>query len=453
MQKLISKYGLAAHLALVAVAPLFLSTAAVLWLSALCAAWVVMEPSRIGSEHLYEARRRVARAISRDPVFWVLLFVVGASVLCALNVGVGMAYNAEEGAWGLAQPGLPLMPGSVDGAGFPLVGCTAAALVVATGCRHGLGRAARGAFCLAASALSGLGALVWAILSWEGVASARAALACPLATPAFEGGVYGIFLAFALVAIVAAFERRWLKVMPLTLLGVGGNALGLFMFSPPAVIVAYAAAALLVFLYAFVYLRLTVGRHAEFKLSVFVLMGLVLAALAAVGLLPGEMVASRTEPLLAGALVPEGFIGTRSVLSDVALRIWKESPWLGHGLGSFPLGLQFYATPAEWQDITPLQTAVPNGYWMLLAESGVIGAFLLAAPLVLLLTTYVHRLVCGVRIALPHPLAWAGLFVLVVAALETLVDASFLTPGAAVALAAVLSISATAFPKEMRSHG
>ena len=84
MQKAISKYGLAAHLALLAVAPLFLfpfcddawTARVVIWLSLFAAVWTILEPSRRAEETLHDARFRVASSIARDPLFWLSLCLV-----------------------------------------------------------------------------------------------------------------------------------------------------------------------------------------------------------------------------------------------------------------------------------------------------------------------------------------------------------------------------------------
>lgn len=453
MQTLISKYGLAAHLALVAVAPLFLSAGAVIWLSVLGAVWLVMEPSRIGNEMLHDARRRVTRSLAFDPLFWVLLALLVVSIIRMFNVGIAAAYDAETSRWSISDAALPLMPGSVEGSAFPLVGCAAAALVSVSGCRHCLGRSARGAFALVASMLSAVGAYVWALLCQEGSEVALSAVECPLTDPSFAGGAYGIFLVCAVVSLVVAFESSWRKVMPLTILGISGNLLGLFLFSPPAIAAAYAAVTVIIFIYAFVYLRLRLARTAEFKFLVFFGMGVALAVVLAEWLLSRSFVDSRTMPYLTGAFVPDGYLESRAVISEIVARAWKTQPWLGFGYGSFPIVFQFNAMPSDWEVVSSLQKAVPNGYLMLLVERGVVGAFFLAVPLVLLLVTYVRRLVLGVMRSMPNPLSWVGFLILIVAALETLFDASFLAPGTAVALVSVFALSAAAFPKEMRSHG
>ena len=452
MQKLISKYGLAAHLALVAVAPLFLSSAAVLYLTLLGAVWLVMEPSRIGDETLHEARGRVALAIFHDPVFWVLLALSLGALIAVVNTGVGAAYQVETASWVIAPAAFPLLPSSVEGVALPLLSTFLAALVVTEGARHALGRAARSAFTLVASCLSGIGALVWGVLAKEGVARALALTACPVSDPVFMGGAFGIFLSVAVIALASAFEFGWFKVIPLAIVAVTGNAFGLFMFAPSPFVVLYASIAFLLLVYAILYLHFQGGRHYEAGVFVLVVFAVAAAALAVIGLLPANLAGARAEEITTGAFVPANYAETRTVLSDVAARAWKERPWLGFGEGSFDLCLQFYATDDDWRVLTPLQKAVPNGYWTILLEGGVIRAFLLAALFALLLVSYVVRLAKGVRRALPHPLSWIGLLAFLAVVAETLVDSSISLPGLFVALVAVFSLSAMAFPKEMKSH-
>ena len=164
------------------------------------------------------------------------------------------------------------------------------------------------------------------------------------------------------------------------------------------------------------------------------------------------MVNQRIEPFVTGTFAPEGYLTVRKALSEISLRVWKESPWLGTGLGSYALDLQFHATPEEWKVIPPIQKTVSNGYWLLLVERGVIGAFCLAVPLLLLLGSYLIRLARGIVVRMPDPLAWTGIVLLIVAALEMLVDVSFLSPAAILSLAAVLALSANAFPKEQKTN-
>ena len=163
MQKLISKYGLAAHLAILAVAPLFLFpfcsegsiATTVLWLSVLCGVWVIMEPSRRSQEMLHDARSRIAQAIAKDPVFWLTLFLAVVSGVRFFNDGVMMGYDAEKLIWVLTEPASPLLPGSVAGAGYLPFAASIAIIVILQGARHALGKSARISFLFLVPFLAG----------------------------------------------------------------------------------------------------------------------------------------------------------------------------------------------------------------------------------------------------------------------------------------------------------
>ena len=119
MQKLIGKYGLAAHLALVVVAPLFFTPTTVIWLSVLAVLWFLKEPSRVGFEQLHDARKRVLSSLWRDPVFWVFLLLTVIAGVRAANSGVALAYDAETASWSVTSPMCTFLPASADGVGFP----------------------------------------------------------------------------------------------------------------------------------------------------------------------------------------------------------------------------------------------------------------------------------------------------------------------------------------------
>ena len=100
MQKLIAKYGLAAHLALLAVAPLFLFpfvgratvSAVVLWLSLQALIWLLLAPSVLQGERLRHARQRVLTATFHDPLFWALVVIVCVAAVRAINSGIGITF-------------------------------------------------------------------------------------------------------------------------------------------------------------------------------------------------------------------------------------------------------------------------------------------------------------------------------------------------------------------------
>lgn len=452
MQKLITKYGLAAHLALLAVAPLFLSPNCVLWLSAVAAVWVVMEPSRIGFETLHASRKRSVGAIVRDPVFWFSIVLVAYSAIRFLNGGVAMAYDAELTLWKVTEPMMPILPGSVDSAGYPEFVANVALLIVLQGCRHALGQSARMAFLLISSFLSGLSASILAVQFVSGSQGINDLVVCGMSNPIFRGSVFGAYWIVGTVAMLAAYERRWFMVMPLAFVAVGGNAAGMFLFAPPMVHVPFAGGIVVVFLYAFFYARRRLSKSGEFKFLIAYSMSLVLGGVLVVAALPDKMMAERLVPYLTGKFFADDFLVIRNVLSTISLKVWKDNPWLGTGLGSFPLDLRFAATETDWAIVSSAQRAPLNGYWLLLVERGIVGAAMMAFALGFLLWTFFRRMVKGVRVAIPHPASWMGLLVLIVVLVEAAVDISYSIPGVFVVVAATLAISASSFPKEIH-HG
>ena len=448
MQKLIAKYGLAAHLALVVVAPLFLSPTAVLWISSLSAVWFLMEPSRIGYEQLHEARDRVLEATTRDPVFWVLLALTVISGVRFANGGVSLAYDAEAAKWSVASPKISFLPGSVDGSGYPAFAGVVAVFVSIVAARHALGRSARLAFLLIASSLSALGVAVMIVMAMCADASALQAMTAHFENPVFAGSVFGVHFTAAVAALLSSFEKRWFKVMPLAAFAVGGNALGLFAFAPPLVHCIFGAAAVIVFFYSFVYGRLRLLSRGEFKFIVVFGLSLTLAYMAATVSVLGETLQEKIAPYMTGEFLTRDFMSLRSVLSSVAFDVWKENPWFGGGLGSFPIELGFHATRDQWELVSPLQSAPLDGYWLLLAERGTVGVFLMAVPALMMLGSYFRKMAKGIMRALPEPAAWVGLAVVIAAAVEALFDTTPFSPAMLAAVAAYLSVSTNAFPKE-----
>lgn len=453
MQKLITKYGLAAHLAFLAVAPLFLSPVPIFWIAALGVVWLIMEPSRIGDEMLHGARRRVAGALVRDPLFWVLLVLCVLSGVRALNDGVMMSYDAELGNWTLARPNWPILPGCVKGdVGGLHLAMAVSLFVVTMGCAHALGRSARSAFALCAAAVSSCHLLIVSFFCRADQASFLQQVACSGENPAYSGMVYGILLLLAIVSLCAVFENRWWGALPLTAVALIGNALGLFLFAPPYLTALFGCALILLLLYSFVYLRVKIGRLSDFKYLVVVGLSLTFAGMAAMTILPESALAEKLAPFQTGDFLPRNLFPAREALSRISLSIWKEHPWLGTGLGSFAMDLNFHAAEADWRVISPLQVAPLNGYWLLLVERGVIGVFCIVVPLMMALIAYVLRIAQAAR-QLPHPMAFTAVIVLIVAGASLLLDCSALMSSAYLFVLPMIALSANAFAKKEDRHG
>ena len=457
MQKLIAKYGLAAHLAILAVAPLFLFPFcttrtvawALVWLVLPTALWTVLEPSLRGGEHLHDARRRVVKAISRDPLFWASLVLAAFTGFRALNSGISLSYNAEASVWCVSSPVFPILPGVVGSAGDLSFAVALACVVLLQACRHSLGRSARMAFLLLASFLSGLAAFIALVALHEGAAGALALLPSDGgAARSFIALTFGLQLIGGLVALIAIAEYRWGLSFFLLLPAIGGNAAGLFAFAPAYLSAAFAVAGILMLAYVLVFSFQAFLSSDGFKLLVIGGVALTLGGLLAAAILPKAVMDERLMAFTNHAFFPERFWEIRGMLSTVAFKSWISHIWIGTGIDSFPLDFRFAAQDADWVALPRGATAVANGWWLLLAERGLVGAVFFVLPFGFLLFTYGRRLVGGVKArALPHPICLIAPVALVLFVAIGFVDCSPLRAESLLAMCAYLAVSAAAFPR------
>lgn len=445
MQKIIAKYGLAAHLALAAVAPLTLSrffddatvATAMLWIAASAFGWMLMAPSVFRGEHLNGARRRVLRSLVSDPLVWVMLLVVIVSGVRALNGGIRMAYDAEELVWNITSAEFPLLPGTVDGCGYLPFATVLMVAILISAARHSLGKAGRMAFCLISATLAGVNAITELAL---GHAEGQMAMA---------GFAYGVYFMMGTVALAGAFEYRWGRAMPFFVLAVGATGAGLFAFADPLQLVAFLSAEIVLVGYVFFFAHVGMRKAAEFKLLVVLGLSMAVGAFAVLSLIGEESVAAKIAAIMSWKLFPDDYFELRGVLSDIALRSWKVHPWLGSGLSSFALDVRFFATESDWMVLGTERVSALNGYWQLIAERGIVGAVLFVLPVLFLLVYFVIALVRGVlAMRLPHPAAFAGLLALAVVVLDAFFGVSFLRPEVMVAVVVLLAVSTKSFPKE-----
>ena len=457
MQKLIAKYGLAAHLALLAVAPLFLfpfctdgSIAFVLiWLALPAALWTVLEPSIRGGERLHEARRRVARAIFRDPLCWASLVLVAFTGFRALNTGIMLSYDAETAAWFVSTPPFPILPGVVDASGDLPFAVSLACAVLMQACRHSLGRSARMAFLLVSSFLSGLASLIALGALYEKVPGVERLLSL-----AGEGGfsflgfAFGLYLVGGLVALVAIFENRWRMSFLMLMPAIGGNAAGLFAFAPPYLSAALAVGGLVTLAYAFGYACKAYPASDGFKLMVIGGMALALGGLLVAAILPKTVLDERLAAFTRFDLFPEHFWESRAALSAVAFKSWVKHIWIGTGIASFPLDFRFAAHESDWALFPRGAVAPSNGWWLLLTERGLVGTVFFVLPFGFLLFTYFRRLIGGVRgWMLPHPAALVAPVTLSLFVAAGFVDCSLLRVEVVMAMCAFLAVSAASFQR------
>ena len=444
MQKLIAKYGLAAHLAILAVAPLFLfpffagETIAevLLWLSLAAAGWLVLEPSVLVGERLADARVRVAKAIALDPLFWALLFVTGLAGFRALNSGVSLSYDAESGVWRLASAMFPILPGSVGSSGFLPFAAVLALGVLTEGMRHALGRAARTAFLLLSTSFAGAAAVLLHVAVFFKV---------PVPDVGF---VFGVYLLAGVVALTSVMETGWYAALPWMILAIGGSGAALFSFSSVLVTLSFGGAFVLLLVYALVYSAHFLQSSGEFKQLLLIITSFVLGALLVYALLPTELLDARLAPYSSLTVFSEDYRKVSEILERISIKTWIAHLWVGTGVSSFALDFRFLALPEEWVVLPGGPVSVTNGWCVLLAERGVVGAVVFLAVGFFFVATYVRRLVEFFRVPeLPHPGCLLLPFLIGLFVAMAFFDGSPLRVESLMATSVLLAVSAASFLK------
>ena len=463
MQRLIAKYGLAAHLALLAVAPLFLFPffadgvviMTLLWLSLLSAFWMVLEPSMRTGESLSDSRRRVAKAILRDPLFWILLVLIAFSGFRVLNTGIALSYDAEAATWYVSDQAFPLLPGSVEGSGgLPFSAAVAFSVLLQAG-RHSLGRAARQFFLLVSSALAGLAAVIDLLMLRLGGCGWMHAFLPPSDgfTCSFAGFVFGLYLIGGLIALVAVFEQNWDKALAPAILAISGTVAGAVAFTPPYLSIALVTVSLLMLAYVFAFSCRAFQSAGSFRIVLFSIVALVLGGLFVAVVLPGGVWAERLSLLFEYKLFPDRFWTVREGLSAIAFKSWISHLWLGTGISSFPLDFRIHAQALDWETLPRGVAAVANSWWLLLAERGIVGLMLFVLPFAFLLFTYVRRLIGGIsRWEFPSPACLVAPLVLLLFMASAFVDCSPLRVEVLLVTGSLIVVSTASFPR-LRGRG
>lgn len=454
MYSFVAKYAAAAHLALLTVAPLFLSpfceegaiARAMLWLSLVCVVWIVMSPSVKEGEYPHDARVRFCLEIPRDPIFWMLLLLVLISGIRALNGGVGFVYDYETKTWSLAGPAVEIMPGCVDGAGFlPFAGCVAM-FVIVLGLRHALDRKAALAFLVSSVFLAGVSAAVAVISLSYGNPGTILLHKCAYLTPSFIGGVYGIYIIGGVAALFCCTESRWVGAEMVSAVSLCATAIGFSFFSPVYTLLVFSVGILTMISVSFIAHGRTLAGISRICCGLAAL--LLIASVVAPFLCSdeGTILSARCEDILSLRLFPEGFAKTRALMSDIAFRSWKTQPWLGGGIGSFALDMRNVATPEDWRAIPAFLGHAHNGLWQFLAERGVVGVLMAVLTLGFIIWSYVAELLRTRSLNRLSSIHFAGPLVLAAVVAVAFVDNSFVRVDFLLAACAVFVLSAAVLP-------
>lgn len=470
LQKFLSKYGLATHLALLAAVPLALTpfldaarlASVVFWLSGLAALWLLTEPSIRAGEHLSSARRRVRGALVRDPLFWLLLLVVLFALVRACNTGIALRYDSEQAAWLVGEAKLGGGPASVGLTGLLSFATALAVWVVVLGIRHGIGLMARIVFGVSGAFFAGVGGLSAAGCACAGMAPFAGWLRAGFAEAPFWASVFGVWLVLGIVCGVQAEARKWAFARLPFVLGMAGNVAALVFFAPPLVAVAWLALSVLVLVFSLAYLARASSGGAVARTFVLAVFGYALPVFLLMLFVSEPLRALKLNGLDPEIAQPEVYCAASEALSRIAREAWKAHPWFGVGSGALGLHVPFLAEKADWAFLPAQPAFAYNGYWTLLAERGIVGCLLPAVVLGLLLAAYCVRLVSSysylryqddadVFVFAVPPVAWFAPLTVVLLAVEAVWSPVFLTDNLFVAAPVALALAAAACPRAKKA--
>jgi len=468
IQKAITKYGLAFHLAVLAVLPSVLAPfvpdhalgRTVLWFSVIGALWIFIEPSMRQGEHLSQARARVCSSFFRDPIVWFFVIFVVLTAIRWLNTGIEMVYDSEKVSWSVAEPSWSIFPASVGAAGFLPFTVAVAATVVVVGLRHAVGLAARVSFGLTSAFIAGIGGWVAAGAACLGIAPfvTDAAAGFGVVREPLMGALWGVWLMVGLCAGAQAEARAWKRGRLVFSLAIGGNVIGILFFSPPLVSAAYFILALLFIVYSWVWLGRASSKGAVARNVVFALLGISMVVLFFMALAPSQVKKAKSSGLDPEVAWRGEEHEADAALSGMAKRMWLLEPWCGVGLGAFRLNAPFVAQSEDWEVVPPNPVRAINGYWTLLAERGNVMCGLLAMGIGLMFWSWASR--CFEAFMSLHkdvesdvfpfscpPVVWAPLIFIPLLAVEGVFAPVFSVRTILLAVVAALALATSSFPR------
>lgn len=407
---ILSKYGLAFHLALLCAVSVFLASfpsgnsgvAAVLCLCAIAWEWAVVEPSVRLKETRSDARRRTFEEIAKDPVFWILAASLAFSLVRWLNAGVEFVYSVRAARWAVEGPRWEGMPTAVDAASgarwFAIAATLATAVPIA---RHALGAKARTAFSLCLAFIAGICGWVAVAFACAGSPIARdAALADMFSSPSY-GVSFGLCALLGMAGAQSAAEYRWKAAPYMAGIGLSGCMACAAVFSPPQASYVLAGVFAVPALYAMFRCGSSVSLVSFVRAFIVatVSAGAVFVALFSV---PGAAAAKLEQSASKAA---EMDAAAKAAVSGISSGLWKNGRdrWTGCGDGAFGVRAKEYVAGLQdgaernrlWKPLpVDIERTRPAGFFAgFTLEHGIIGLMFLIAVAVVIAAEWCFRAV------------------------------------------------------------
>ena len=398
-QTILSKYGVAFHVALICLLA-FVSLLAgsprglpYIWLSLIlleCAFWL---PSVRSGEDFQDARKRVAGSLIWDPLFYIGIIVGCFLLIQAFNGGCSLEYLPDADIWKMGDPPQPWLPFAVRPASaFYWFSVFLALFSIVLVVRNVLGASAKRAALRLSACFSGICAVAGSIYALRvPEADMSAFFNSQVVHAAGLNFAFWALIGMGMFADDAARKKQngyWSYV-------VGGfcNFFGMLIFAEPMVMAAGTILFLIVLIVSLVALRWTIAMGQVLK---HIVVGVIL-----IGAIAGSLFyVFRTNPVTGKIQTLKSFdtyvasyAATRPQRAKAAISVFMEHAWCGVGVEGYGEFVGFFVKgDKEWKAFKEEKSLALNDYLQLLAEGGVLGVTLaLAMLVVLLMPLFVHQ--------------------------------------------------------------
>jgi len=397
MQKLLTKYWLALHLAVLSLAawlsvlyPGMGMTLSLFWLSFFAVQTFVLLPSMLLGETMGAARLRACLNAVQDPFVYAGLALVIFACIQWLNSGCSLTYLDDVELWRYGPPPVGWLPCSVEPfPAFMVFALFAVGVIGGWIFRNGVGKAGKRFFLGTVSMFSGCVAIYMVVMSLTGGQPYAAWAVLP------EGSSWGMCFGFWLLVALGGHlnfrEGGFAKTLIWSFFSLLGNLAGLLQFGSLLCIILFGVVALFLLGYwMFFLMRQTVGGLARLKLLLCVAVAGV-ALFLLFYLFPGNPVKEKVAQM-ADAQYYETLLDGRRFQEPLAWRIWQDRPWTGVGASGFTHYSRTLIEESDWARLNAYGGHLSNDWLQFLTEYGIIGAGLLLGLLIVLLIPLFSRM-------------------------------------------------------------